>query len=132
MYVSVALALSHLGEHPVMLTLIPVLANEQVDPLMRGNLALTISSWGDQSVVSALVEILSNKHTHQYVRQNIAEAISKLANSEETMDALATLLQTSEIADAVHHALWTISRRIGVRLFIPDDSKENKLEIVKW
>lgn len=68
-----------------------------------------------------LVHLLSDEELlNSSVRQRIAEALRTLATDAATIHVLATLLPTSDIADSIHHLLWTMSRQIGVRIFIAD------------
>jgi len=71
------------------------------------------------------VHLLSDEQLNSSVRQCIAEALSMLATDEATIRALATLLPTSDIADSIHHLLWTMSRQIGVRIFSDDRPNGN-------
>ena len=66
------------------------------------------------------------------MRHAIVVSIGQLANDEPTACALADLLQTSDIADVIHRALWTVSRQAGVRIIPIEELPSPKLKIVKW
>jgi len=79
-----------------------------------------------------LLHLLADEQVDQGVRGKIAEAIAKLADSEQDARTLATLLPTSDVAGSIYRALWTVSRRAGVRVFKADGSEGNQLEVVRW
>jgi hypothetical protein len=44
---------------------------------------------------------------------------------------LAALFPQSGIADGIHHALWTLSRRFGLRIFVGNGPGGKQVEVVK-
>ena len=72
-----------------------------------------------------LVQLLSDEQLNSSVRKCITEDLKTLATDEATNHALATLLPTSDIADSIHQLLWTMSRQIGVRIFVADRPNGN-------
>ncbi len=127
---SIASALGDLGELSVIPDLLRVLADKQEDPRVRQNIASALGKLGERSVVPELLRLLANQQVAQGVREIIAEAIAKLADSEQDARTLATLLPTSDIAESIYRALWTVSRRAGVRVFKADGGKQ--FEVVAW
>ncbi len=81
---------------------------------------------GEPSIVPRVVQLLSDEQLNSSVRQCIAEALSTLATDEATIQALTALLPTSDVADSIHHLLWTMSRQMGVRIFIADRPNGNE------
>jgi hypothetical protein len=67
------------------------------------------------------------------LRWTIARTVGNLAEDQITAYNLAKCLKTSDISDDIHSALWRVSRRAGVRIFINDvsDGKE-EVEVIKW
>lgn len=94
-------------------------------------IAQALGTLGEPSIVPDLLNLLSNKEIDQDVRKSIAQALGQLANDETTVQALAQFLQTSDIADEIYRVLWTVSRRIGVRVFKANGQVGNLVEIVK-
>lgn len=42
------------------------------------------------------------------------------------------LLLTSDIADTIHRTLWTLSRQLGLRIFVTAGSTGKRVEVVKF
>ena len=78
------------------------------------------------------MQLLSNSQFETDLLRDIANTIGKLAEDESITHALAELLQTSDVADDIHQALWSVSRRAGVRVCIADSPAGKQIEIVKW
>ena len=76
--------------------------------------------------------LLANQQVDQFVRRSIAEALESLVNDERTIRALVELLATSDIADDIHRALWSASRRVGIRISMTHGPEGEHLELVKW
>ncbi|HZR41041.1 MAG TPA: HEAT repeat domain-containing protein [Ktedonobacteraceae bacterium] len=128
-----ALALGKMGDRSVAADLLKLLADEQLDFLVRGSIVEALGQLGERAVVADLVKLLDNRPLDRFVRRSIASALETLVQDEATVRSLVTLLPTSDIADSIHHTLWTISRRIGVRIFMIDDGAgEKQIKIVKW
>lgn len=112
--------------------LVQLLANKQIALEVRGRIAETLSQLSEHSVIPELIQLVSDKQIDLDVRTLIAEAIGTMVKNEEDIYAFATLLQISDVANAVHQALWTASRRVGVRIFMIDGLEGKELKIVKW
>jgi len=109
-----------------------LLADEQVDQVARWKIPIALGELGERTVIPELLRLLADEQVDQGVRSNIAEAIAKLADSEQDARTLATLLPTSDVAESIYRALWTVSRRAGVRVFKGDGSEGKRLEVVTW
>jgi hypothetical protein len=114
-----------LGERSMVPRLLQLLAEGDFDWSMRQSIAKALGRIGEPSIVPQLVQLLSDDQLDQSLRQCIAEALSTLATDEATIQALAALLSTLDIADSIHHLLWTMSRQIGVRIFSADRPNGN-------
>jgi HEAT repeat protein len=126
-------ALRTLGEHSVIPDLMRLLADEQVNEYVRENIAHALGMLGERSVIPDLMRLLADEQVGQFVRKSIVFSIERFANDETTAHSLATLLlQGTNVADAVYEALWAVSRRAGVRVFIKDGAKGKEIEIVHW
>jgi HEAT repeat protein len=112
--------------------LVQLLFNKHIDLQLRERIAEILSQIGKQSIVEELLQIISNKQVDQDVRGHIAEAIGAIIDDELDLRALAALLPTSDVANYIHRALWSASRRLGVRIFLKDDSGIKEAEVVKW
>jgi HEAT repeat protein len=113
---SIARALGNLGEHTVGPYLLALLGDHEVELPVRCTIAHTLGQLGERTVVPQLLQLLCCQETDKYLRRALAEALGQLAQDQESLQALAGLLQEQDIADAVYEALWRISRRMGVRL----------------
>ncbi len=123
---SIPYALGQLGERSVAPQLVELLSDKQLDVQLHERIAGALGRIGEPSIVPRAVQLLSDEQLNSSVRQCIAEALSTLATDEATIQALATLLPTSDMADSIHHLLWTMSRRIGVRIFVADRPNGNR------
>ncbi len=117
-----AYALGQLGERSIAPQLLELLSDEQLDSRVRQRIAGALGRIGEPSIVPQLVQLLSDRQLDQSLRLCIAEVLRPLATDEATIQALAALLPTSDIADSMYHLLWTMSRQIGVRIFVADRS----------
>jgi len=122
---SIAYALGQLGERSVAPQLVELLSDKQLDVQLHERIAGALGRIGEPSIVPRVVQLLSDEQLNSSVRQCIVEALSTLATDEATIQALAALLPTSDMADSIHHLLWTMSRRIGVRIFVADRPNGN-------
>jgi HEAT repeat protein/energy-coupling factor transporter ATP-binding protein EcfA2 len=127
----IAFALGTLGEPSVTPTLLQMLSNEQISLFVRQSIASALGTLGDGSVIPDLLQMLPEKLIDLEVRRSIAGAIGTLADDESTAHSLAERLQTSDIANDIHQALWKVSRRAGVRVFITDEPLSKKVEVIK-
>lgn len=125
-------ALAAIGGAEVNKRLLQLLADEQVDWGVRESIAAALGQIGERSVVPQLLALLSNEQVDWYVRSSVAEALGKLVNDEESIHVLIPLLQRSDIADAVHRALWDASRRIGLRILISTGPQGEEAKLVRW
>jgi GTPase SAR1 family protein len=128
---SIAEALVQLGERSVIPQLVPLLANEQIDLGVRFRIAAALGQLGERSMIPQLVSLLADEQIDSGVRSSIAEALKALINDEETIRTLATFLFTSDIADSIHQTLWTLSRQMGIRIFIINGPDGEQIKIVK-
>ena len=117
---SIAYALGQLGERSIAPQLVRLLSDEQLDASLQLRIVGALGRLGEPSIVPQLVQLLSDEQLDSAVRQSIAEALGTLATDEAMIHVLTALLPTSDIADSIHHLLWTMSRQIGVRIFIAD------------
>ncbi len=117
---SIAYALGQLGERSIAPQLVRLLSDEQLDASLQLRIVGSLGRLGEPSIVPQLVQLLSDEQLDSAVRQSIAEALGTLATDEAMIHVLTALLPTSDIADGIHHLLWTMSRQIGVRIFIAD------------
>lgn len=53
------------------------------------------------------------------------------SESEDLVRVLAALLPISDIANSIHGVLWTLSRQLGLRIFVSDGSEGKQVEVVK-
>ncbi|HJT55547.1 MAG TPA: HEAT repeat domain-containing protein [Ktedonobacteraceae bacterium] len=106
-------------------------AIEKINKVAHQIIAQALGTLGEPSIVPDLLNLLSSKEVDRDVRKSIAEALGQLANDETTVQSLAQLLQTSDIADEIYRVLWTVSRRVGVRVFLAKGQMSNLVEIIK-
>jgi hypothetical protein len=125
MRVRIPRVLGQLGERSIRPQLLQLFSDEQLDWSMRLQIAGALGRIGEPSIVPQLVQLLSDEQLNSSVRRCIAEVLSTLAIDEATIQALAALLPTSDVADSIHQLLWTMSRQIGVRIFSADRPNGN-------
>ncbi len=128
----IARALGMLGDRSVIPTLLSLLSNEQLASSVRGGIAWALGMLGDRSVIPTLLSLLSNEQLASSVRLFIAQALGQVVDDEANIRRLAELMQTSSVADDIHRALWTISRQVGVRIFMVDGPGGGRIEVVRW
>jgi NACHT domain/HEAT repeats len=128
-----AQALAEIGGQKVNEQLLGLLANERVDLNVRGRIAAALGALGERSVVPQLLGLLANERVDRFVRGDIADALAGLIDNEEDVRSLATLLPRSNAAITVniHRALWSASRRIGVRVLVRNEAGKERLEVVR-
>jgi predicted NACHT family NTPase len=127
----IARALAAIGSTEVNSRLLQLLSNEQPDKYIRMAIAAALGTLGERSVAPDLLRLLSDQQLGSGVRRSIA-ALATLANDEESVRIMATLLLTSDIADSIHRALWAASHRAGVRVYIIEgEHREKQVKIVK-
>ena len=92
-------------------------------------LAQVLSGLEEQIAIPELLQFLFNLQIDRDVRIRIVEALGRVASDEATAQSLMAIFPTSDIADHIHRALWTICRRAGIRILI---ASEGKIQIAKW
>lgn len=78
-----------------------------------------------------LLSLLANGRVEWSVRESITGVLAILINKEEDVRLLANLLIGSDIADNIYRALWTTSRRVGVRVLVRNEAGKERLEVVR-
>jgi HEAT repeat protein/GTPase SAR1 family protein len=126
-----AFALGQLGDHSLVPKLLSMLEDSNIDEFIQGEIAVALGQLGASSVVPRLIYLLQNTH-NKILRENIISAIGQLADQQSTVIALSELLQQPDIADKTHQALWKISRRAGVRVFMIEDPYGKHVEVFRW
>lgn len=129
---SIAIILGERDDRSVIPSLLQLLFDQQIDPIVRERTAVALGNLGGSFLIPDLLQFFSNPKINWRIRRGIAKALGKLANDESTVRTLAELLQTSDIADDIHQALWKVSRQAGVRAFMIDGPAAKEIEIVKW
>ncbi|HVB24367.1 MAG TPA: HEAT repeat domain-containing protein [Ktedonobacteraceae bacterium] len=125
---SMANVLGILGEKSVVPDLVNLLWDAQVEEHVRGSIAGALGRIGEKSVMTDLIELLQNGLVDEYVRRSIASALGNLVDDITIIQELAELLPTSDVADAIHRALWEICRRMRVTIYITN----SEVRIVPW
>jgi len=129
---SIADALGKSSERFIIPQLVHMLPHEQINRFVRQGIAITLGELGERSIVPQLLQMLPDEQIDSEVRLRIVQAMQTLAQEEVDVRSLAVLLPASDIADHIHDALWTISRRVGVRIFMRHENGEDRVEVVKW
>ncbi len=129
---SIAEALGQLGERSIVPQLVQLLTNEQQKSSVRYYIAGALGQLGERSIAPQLVHLLANEQLDSLVRYSIAGALETLGADEETVQALASLLFTSDMADTIHRTLWTLSRQLGLRICVIDGPQGKRVEVVKF
>lgn len=128
----IANALGQLGERSIVPELMRLLSDNQVNVGVRRHIARAVGQLGERSAVPQLLQLLANERVNLDVRRSITITLGELANDEITMHALAALLQTPDMANHVHRAMWAVSRRAGVSVLVSDRTNGQKLELARW
>ncbi len=129
--VDIATALGNMGEKTVVPELLQMLQNEQIDSSGLWCTALALGNMGEKTVIPELLQMLQNEQIDFYVHSAIDNTLESLLDDEKSVSDLAAILLQSDIADAIHRLLWTVSRRIGVRIFVSDGLGGKRVEVVK-
>ena len=124
--------LGKLSDRSIVPDLLQLLSNSQLHMNVRKNIASTLVKLGERSVVPELLKLLLDSRLDLNVREVAISTLGQFVDDEATARTLAAFLQQSDIADYIHQALWTISRRVGLRIFVLNEPIGKKLEIVKW
>ena len=75
--------------------------------------------------------LLSNEQVDLSVRWSIGEILPALIENEEQVHILASLLPVLDIADSIYHALWALSRRLSLRIFVGNGPGDKQVEVSK-
>jgi hypothetical protein len=100
--------------------------------LTQEQAASTLAEIGGKLVNTQLMHLLANEQLDSHMRRRFAEALETLGADEETVQALAPLLFASDMADTIHRTLWTLSRQLGLRIFVTDGPAGKRVEVVKF
>jgi HEAT repeat protein len=130
---NIALALGELGERGVVPQLVGLLSNKEVSEYVRGNIALALGELGEHGVAPQLVGLLSNEQVSKSVCARIADMLPLVVENEAEIVTMTSLLPTSNsnIANSIYLALWTVSRRLGLRILVSNESGEEHVTIVR-
>ncbi|HET9999958.1 MAG TPA: HEAT repeat domain-containing protein, partial [Ktedonobacteraceae bacterium] len=104
-----------LGETSVVAKGLALLSNEAIEVQLRQQIADNLSIFGQHVQVEDLLQRLANRHIDKSVRRHIASTLGQLAGDESSVSALEKLLQTSDIKDDIHRALWEVKNRVNRR-----------------
>jgi HEAT repeat protein len=126
----VSFVLGELGERKIAPDLVRLLADEQLDPHLRVNIARALGKLGERTIVPDMLRMLIDEQLTTDVRDSVANALGKLGDDDATVYALATILEESAL-DTVYTALWKVSRRVGLRVFLKDTPEGNKIDLTK-
>ena len=66
------------------------------------------------------------------MRRGTARALGILVDDIPTAQELVALLQSSDVADAIHRALWEICRRMRITVYITDGQAGPEVKVVPW
>jgi HEAT repeat protein len=140
---SIVKTLGTLGVRSVAHDLLDLLADGRFASSVNERIADTLGTLdvGDESIAYGLLRLLSDSGASMKgeVREHIVMTLGELARNQSTaqifdeayIDALVKLL-TSEYANSVHSALWTMCEQAGVRVYMRDGSSGHEFMLVKW
>jgi NACHT domain len=111
--------------------LLQLLPNEQFNSTVRISIAIAVGKLGEKKAVDELVQMLPNEQIDLPVRWSIAIALTLLLSDERSVSDLAAMFLQSDISDSIYRLLWTVSRQVGVRIFMNDGPEGKKLEVIK-
>lgn len=136
---SIAQSLASLGERAIIPILLQMLSDEnEGEDNLSGNFVHALRRLKDKSVVPKLLPLLKDKKTKSYTRSAIIMALGELASDTSAILALIALLnkvkhdtgeeeeyheglsgvEPANTINGIYEALWSICRRIGVRVYI--------------
>ena len=131
----IALALGKLGERTIAPYLVDILFDDRIERYtgydLRYEIADALGALGERAVVPQLVALLFYNQVDNRVRMKTATILSSLVESEEQVHILATHLSSSDIADSIHSALWTMSRRLELRILVGNGPGNKQVEVAK-
>ena len=128
---SIADALSRLGDNSVVPRLLKMLVEHQTDPYVCRSIAEALGTLGESSAVPQLLDLLTDTRIDQRTRQITATVIGNLANDQTTVERLAALISTSDITDYAYNAMWAVSRRARVRVFMLSGPNGQEVQVKK-
>jgi HEAT repeat protein len=128
----IAITLGILGERSIVPELLPLLSSRKVEETVRQLIADNLGVFGERSQIPDMLQLLSDQHIDRNVRKHVADALSQIASDESTVRELAKLLQTSDIQDDIHRALWKVSRQARVSVVMTYGPSGKQLGIRKW
>ncbi len=105
-----------------------LLTEEKLNLQIRWLIADSLGVLGEYIQPSEIIPLLSKAEIDPSVRRHLVDVLALIVDDEESVLELATLLQSSDIADGIHRTLWEVSRRIGVRIVM----RAQEPEIVRW
>jgi len=114
--------------------LLELLQTKHLDSYVQSYIVQTLGIFGDRRTLPYLLSLLSTAQTDKFVRSKIAQSLQHFAHTItlEEIESLVEQLETSDVASDIHHSLWILSRRRGIRIFVMDLAKERQVRIVKW
>ena len=127
-----AVALAEIGGREANAHLVRLLADKKLHSDVRGSIAVALGTLGERSIVPDLVRLLADEKLDSGVRGRIAHVLGELADDGATAYALAKLLNTVGIADAVYTTLQKVSRRAGLRVFMTDAPEGKHIDFAMW
>jgi HEAT repeat protein len=128
----IAITLGILGERSIVPELLPLLSNRKVEVPVCQLIADNLGVFGERSQIPDMLQLVSDQNVDMNVRKHVADALSQIANDESTVRTLIELLQTSDIQDDIHRALWNVSRQARVSVVMTYEPSGKQLGIRKW
>jgi HEAT repeat protein/GTPase SAR1 family protein len=127
----IADSLGQLGEQSVVPHLVNLLSNKYLNTDVCESIAEALGQLGNRSVASQMIEMIVDEDLDKNVRKSIANALTTLINDVQQVRTLASMFFTSDIPDSIYSALWTLSRKVGVRIYVVGDSDSRHLLVEK-
>jgi hypothetical protein len=113
----IAETLGLFGDSSAVGELLRLFIEEQANEGMRLSIVQVAGQLGGPSIAGELVLLLANPGTGPTLRNAIVAALVPLVNDAETVEAILPFLPYQDmLPEQMYGALWTISRRVGVRL----------------
>jgi len=127
----IASALAEFGGVEINSHLVRLLGDAQLDPERRRSIAQALGELGERSVAPELVRLLGDTQLDPELRSSILYSLENLVDDPLLVQKLALLLETSDVADDIYSALWAISQRMGIRVFLINGQAVQRVEVVK-
>ncbi len=126
--------LEQLHDRAVLPGLLELLQTTHLDAYVQSCIVQTLGTFGERDTLPDLLSLLSSPQTDKLVRSKIAQSLQHFAHTItlEEIESLVEQLETSDVASDIHHSLWIMSRRRGIRIFVMDSAKGRQVRIVKW